>query len=204
MLSVGTGRYDKRNSKINYEDAIDLSEFETFPERTYIKGISFLLKYQDANNEINNHTKVIFDDDGIKTSGFTENDKTNTIEIESFPLKNEFKEGVQTAYAVESEKQKMYTVLYGGLNSDGLNLTEDVGPILIPNLVENYYNDWFRFRINGIGYKFTFNCYIEQIKSLTAKNKIFNFGRYFIIKTLIKRQVKKDLNEVEIDCFTLK
>ena len=195
---------DLVNSKINYEDAIDLSEFETFPERTYIKGISFLLKYQDANNEINNHTKVIFDDDGIKTSGFTENDKTNTIEIESFPLKNEFKEGVQTAYAVESEKQKMYTVLYGGLNSDGLNLTEDVGPILIPNLVENYYNDWFRFRINGIGYKFTFNCYIEQIKSLTAKNKIFNFGRYFIIKTLIKRQVKKDLNEVEIDCFTLK
>ena len=195
---------DLVNSKINYEDAIDLSEFETFPERTYDKGISFLLKYQDANNEVNNHQKVFFDDDGIKTSGFSENDKTNTIEIESFPLKNEFKEGVQTAYAVESEKQKMYTVLYGGLNSDGLNLTEDVGPILIPNLVENYYNDWFRFRINGIGYKFTFNCYIEQIKSLSAKNKIFNFGRYFIIKTLIKRQVKKDLNEVEIDCFTLK
>lgn len=192
------------NSKINFQDAIDLSEFETTPERTYNKGASFVLKYQDATNEINNHTKVFFDDDGVKTSGFTENDKTNTIEIESFPLKNEFKEGVQTAYAVESEKQKMYAVLYGGLNSEGLNLTEDVGTILVPNLVTTYYNEWFRFRINGIGYKFTFNSYIEQIKNLTAKNKIFNFGRYFIIKTLVKRQIKKDLNEVEIECFTLK
>ncbi|WP_026730224.1 hypothetical protein [Flavobacterium denitrificans] len=192
------------DSNINYDGAVDLSEFKTIPERTYNKGISFVLKFIEASEEKNNHQEVYYTADGFQTTGFVRDDKTIEIEIGAFPFKNEFRNGVQTAYAIESEKEKIYALLYSGLNDDALNLTDDPTPILLPDISQTFFSSWLNFRVNAINYKHTFYSYIESIKDLSSKSKIFNFGRYFIIKSLVKRQVKKDLYEVEIDQYTLK
>lgn len=191
------------DSQINYHDAVNLSSFSTTPEKIYNKGISFDLKFIDASDIKNNHQNIYYTADGFQTSGFTKNDKTIEIKINAFPFKNEFRNGVQSAYAVESEKEKMYALLYDGLNDQSLNLTEDPSQMLLPNVSQDYFSKWFSFRINAVNYKHSFISYIEDIKDLTAKSKVFNFHRYFIIKSLVKRQIKKDLYSVEIDKYTI-
>lgn len=194
---------DYIESQINFENAIDLSDFEVIPERTYNKGTSFLLKFAEASDVVNNHQEMFFNTDGYSSANFTKDDKTTEIQIAAFPLLNSFRNGVQTAYAIESEKSKMYAVLYEGLNSAGLNITLEPAPMLLPTIAENFYKNWFNFRLSSINFRWNFSSFTEALNGLTAKRKIFAFGRYFIIKTLTKNQVSKDLFDVEIDGYTL-
>ena len=190
--------------KINYDNGIDLSDYETKPERTFNKGASFLLKFIDPNDEANKRTEMFFNSQGYSSSGFIKDDKTSEITIQAFPLLNEFRNEVQTAYAIEADKSKMYALLYNGLNSAGLNLSSDPSAMLLPQVADTFYKNWFNFRLLAINFKWSFSAYNESLNGLNTKRKIFAFGRYFIIKTFVKRQVSKDLFDVEIDAYTLK
>jgi hypothetical protein len=190
--------------KINYFDALDLSNYETKPERNFNKGASFLLKFVDPNDEINKHQEMFFNISGYSSTGFVKDDKTNEIIIQAFPLRNEFKNGIQTAYAFEADKSKIYSVLYDGLNDFGLNLTDDLAPILLPQIAERYYKNWFNFRLQAVNFKWVFTAFSEALSGLTSRRKVFAYGRYFVSKTVIKRQISKDLFDVEIDGYTLK
>lgn len=190
--------------KINYNNAFDLSNFQTIPERNFNKEVSFLLQFAEPSDEKNKHKEVFFDASGYGNTNYKKTDKTLEIKIDAFPLLNFLRSEVQTAYAVESESNKIYAVLYDGLNEDGLNLTIDPAPILLSAITENYYRKWFEFRLDSINFKWVFSTFTEMLNGLKAKTKIFAFDRYHIIKTLTKRQVAKDEFEVEIDSFTLK
>jgi hypothetical protein len=190
--------------KINYNDAIDLSLFETKPERTFNKGASFLLKFVDPSDEINKRTEMFFNASGYSSTGFVRDDKTSDITIQAFPLLNEFKKGISTAYAVEADKSKIYAVFYDGINAVGLNFTADPSAMLLPQISESFYKNWFNFRLLSVNFKWSFSAYNEALSGLTTKRKIFAYGRYFIIKTLMKKQVSKDLFDVDLDAYTLK
>jgi hypothetical protein len=191
-------------NQINYENAIDLTEFETPPERTFNKGTSFLLKFSDPRDEVNKHQEMFFNTDGYRSAGFVEDDKTTSIQIQAFPLQNEFRNGVQTGYAIEAESNKIYAVLYDGLNSSELNLTLDPAPMLLPEVAQTFYKNWFDFRLSAINFKWSFTAFTEALNGLTSKRKIFAFGRYHIIKTLPKHQISKDLFDVALETYTLK
>lgn len=189
--------------EINFYNAIDLSGYETKPERNFNKGTSFLLKFSDPADEVNKRQEMFFNSDGYTSSGYFKDDKTSEITIQAFPLLNEFRNGVQTAYAIESDKSKIYAILYDGLNGAALNLTDDPSPMLLPQIAEQYFKNWFNFRLAAVNFKWSFSAYTEAMNGLTSRRKIFAYGRYFIIKTLSRRQVSKDLFEVELDAHTL-
>jgi hypothetical protein len=190
--------------EISYDNAIDMTSFETNPERIFNKGASFLLEFADPSDEKNKQIDMFFNQDGYSTFGFVKDDKTIEIKIEAFPLLNEFRSGVQTGYAIESETNKIYAVLYDGLNAASLNLTLDPSPMLLPEVSQNFYKNWFDFRLSAINFKWSFTAFSEALNGLSVKTKIFAYGRYHIIKTLPKRQIRKDLFEIELDTYTLK
>lgn len=191
-------------SEINYDNAIDLSNFETKPTKIPNKGQSFLLKFLPASDENNNHQEMYFNAEGSSTTQFTPDDKTIEIKIQAFPLPNVMRDGVQTAHAIESDKGKIYAVLYDGLDAAGLNLTKDPAPILIPSIAKKYYKKWLDFRLFAINYKWSFTAFIESLNKLTVKSKIWGFKRYHIINNITKQQIRKDEFEVEMDTYTLK
>lgn len=190
--------------QINYDNPFNLSQFETVPVRTYNKGASFILQFADAIDVINNHPKMFFNSSGYSDNNILKDDKTDEISIQAFPLPNAFRNGVQTAYAIESEKNKVYAVLYDGLNADGLNLTKEPAPMMLPQVVESYFKKWFEFRLNATAFKWSFTAFIEALNGLTAKRKVFAFSRYHLIRSVSKRQISKDLFDVEVETYTLK
>lgn len=195
---------DLIEKEINYDDAFDLSDFETVPERTFDKGQSFLLKFSDPLDEKNKHKEMFFNADGYTSSGFVKDDKTTEIQIQAFPLLNAFREGVQTAYAIESEPNKIYAVLYDGLNAADLNLTLDPAPMLLINVFETFYRNWFEFRLFAINFKWSFSSFAESLSGLSVKKRVYAFGRFLIVKTLTKKQTAKDQFDVDVDAYSLK
>lgn len=192
------------SKELNYEEAIDFSEFQTKPKRETNDGLSFLLQFAEPNDEKNKHKAYFFNTDGNSTSGYVTDDQTQEITIQAFPFLNEFYNGVWTAHAIESEPNKIYAVLYDGLDSSGVNTTSDPAPMLLPEVAENHYKDWFNFRLTSINFKWNFTCFIESLNKVSSKSKIFSYGRYFILKSLNKTQIAKDEFEVEFDAYTLK
>lgn len=190
--------------QINYDDAVNLSDVETRPVRTFNKGNSFVVQFAEASDIKNNQAKVFVDVNGYSTNISKVDDATSEITIKAFPLNNAVRNGVQTAYAIESDSGKIYAVLYDGLNAQGLNLTIDPAEILIPSIIENYYLRWLMFRLNAVQFKWNFTAYIEKLNGLAVKSKIFAFGRYFIAKTISKTQTSKDEFDVEIEAHSLK
>lgn len=191
-------------TEINYDSAVDMSEFQTKPERDFNKDLSFLLKFADPSDEKNKHQAFYFNSDGYSTSGYVTDDQTQEITIEAFPFLNAFYNGVWTAHAIESEPNKIYAVLYDGLDSSDLNTTSDPAPMLLPEVADTFYKKWFDFRLNSINFKWNFTCYIESLNGLSSKSTIFSYGRYFILKFLNKNQISKNKFDVEIDGYTLK
>lgn len=191
-------------TEIKYEGAVDMSEFQTKPELDFNKDLSFLLKFADSSDEKNKHEAFYFNADGYSTSGYVTDDQTQEITIEAFPFLNTFYNGVWTAHAIESEPNKIYAVLYDGLDSSNLNTTSDPALMLLTEVAETYYKKWFDFRLNSINFKWNFTCYIESLNGMSSKSTIFSYGRYFILKFLNKNQISKNKFDVEVDGHTLK
>jgi len=191
-------------NEINYNNAASLKEFEVLkPQRKFNNDISFLLKFADIDSEEYVYEEVFHNKDGYETSTLKVNKQTNTIVIEALPLPQKNVLGIETAVAFDhSGNAKIYSVLYDGLNTAGLNLTDDVTPDLIPAVHQNYYLNWFTFRIFAITYRWKFKMYAEMLSEI--KKKIYAYGRYHIIKTINKTQISEDLFEVDIESDTLK
>lgn len=195
---------DYIETQLNYKGAVDMTEFQTKPERDFNKDLSFLLKFTEPTDEKNKYEEYFFNADGYSSTGYVTDDQTNEITIQAFPFKNSFFNGVWTAHAIESEPNKIYAVLYDGLDANGLNTTSDPALMLLPEVAETYYKKWFNFRLNSINFKWNFTCFIESLNGLSSKSIFYSYGRYFILKTLNKTQISKDSFEVEVDAFTLK
>lgn len=189
--------------EINYNDAVDLRNYEELkPFKSYNNNISFLLKFEDVDSEIYSYDKVFQNKTITELSDNLVDDDTKTIEIAATPLLQKNILGINTANAFDhSGNTKIYAVLYNGVNEDGLNLTEDSNSLLIPYIHENYYKNWFKFRINAVTYKWSFKMFAENLTSI--KKKVFAYGRYHVVKSLNKTQIAKDLFEIEIESDTI-
>ncbi len=192
------------NSEITYSDAFDLSDFEVkHPTRSPQQNTSFLLKYADIESDEYSYDQMYYNNQGWATDNFVTDDETNEIVINALPLPLLERNGVQTAYSFESSDSKLYAVIYNGLNSQLLNLSEDITPLLIPNLAPIYWDKWLNFRVKSINFKWAFTTWIEKITGLKAKGKIFAYGNYFVVKLIEKTELKEDLFTVEIEAEKL-
>lgn len=190
-------------NEINYDNATKLKEYEVMkPQRQFNNDISFLLKFADVDSEAYKYDVIFQNKDGFEISDVKVNKQTNTINIEALPLPQKYVNGVETAFAFDhGGNAKIYAVLYDGLNSNGLNLTKDITPVLIPSVHQNHYRKWFTFRIFAITYQWKFKMWAESLSEI--KKKIYAYGRYHIIKTINKTQISEDLFEVDIESDTL-
>ena len=190
--------------EINYNNAENLEDYtELTPLKTSNNSTSFLLKFEDIDNEDFTPLSIFHSKNGVELSDKNVLETTNTIEVSALPLPQKSVSGINTAYAIDNGgSTKVYAVLYNGLNEAGLNLTEDSTPITIPEVHSRLYFNWFEFRINSVTYKWSFKMFAENLSKI--KKKIFAYGRYHIIKTIEKTQVSEDLFEVDIETDTLK
>lgn len=195
---------NKIENQVNYDNAISLEDYEIkLPTRSYQKGMSFLLKFSDIDNKEIKYEQIFQDASGIKSLNIVTNDKTSTIEIEGLPLPNVDKFGINTAFAFEKNDSKIYTLLYDGLQI-GRNLTKDPSPMYLTNVWEKYWRKWLTFRINSIGFKWSFKAFSVDIYKLNIKQKIRAYNNYHIIKSLIKTEIKPGIIEIEITTESIK
>ncbi|MFA5296572.1 MAG: hypothetical protein WC389_00010 [Lutibacter sp.] len=190
-------------NEINYNDAEDLSNFEVLePAKTFNNDVSFLLKFADVDSEAYKYDVIFQNKAGFEVSDKNVNKQTNTITIDALPLPQKYAEGVETAFAFDhGGNNKIYAVLYDGLNAAGLNLTDDITPILIPAVHHNHYKKWFNFRINAINYDWTFKMFSEKLEKI--KKKVWAYGRYHVVKSMSKTQIDEDLYEVDIETHSM-
>ena len=195
---------NKVEEQINYENAFDLSPFEIKePIRRFKQGYSFLLKFSDADNEFGYvYDKIFQSSSGVVTSGFKENEKTTTIEINALPLPLLEREGITTAHAFESSESKIYAVVYDGMTNNR-NVAKNPVNILLPAVHTESWLKWFSTRINAQEYRWPFKAWAEQLIGLKAKGKAFAYGRYHIIKKIQKTEIQPDLYEVDIEMESL-
>ena len=198
-----TAIMDKVESKINYDEAIDLSAHEVkFPLRKFQKGKSFLLKFQDVDSKDYTFLPVFQNVNGAVNSSFVTNEKTTTIEINALPLPLLFRNGVQTAHSFESNNSKPYFVIYEGLIS-GLNLSKNPFAILIPQVHLTNYKKWFQLQINAQEFTWPLRMFAEEYQKLKSNSKIFAYNRYHVVKNINDTEVAPDEFEIELETVTL-
>jgi hypothetical protein len=191
---------NKIEDEINFNEAIDyqFTEVKT-PRRKFNNDISYLLKYADTDNS---YLPVFQNNKGVFNSGFKTNENTKTIEIKGLPLPLLNRNNVNTAYAIDKDDSKLFLVLYYGVNED-LNVTSSDEPLLLPALHQNYWQKWFKFRINATSFNWSFTAFAESIAFLNTKNKIFAYKRWHIIKNINRKEIKPNLFEVDLETDTL-
>lgn len=198
-----TAIMNKVESKINYDDAIDLSAHEVkFPLRKFQKGKSFLLKFQDVDSKDYTFLPVFQSTNGTFNSSFVPNEKTTTIEVNALPLPLLVRNGVQTAHAFQSDNSKPFAVIYDGLTS-GLNLAKDPFDILIPQVHQTNYKKWFQLQINAQEFKWPLRMFAEEYQKLKSNSKIFAYNRYHVVKNINDTEVAPDEFEIELETVTL-
>ena len=190
-------------NEINYNNAENLSEYEELkPSKEFNSNESFLLKYDEIDNEDYDYGVVFQNKEGIDLSEDNTDKNTNPIQINALPLPQKSISGIETAYAFENGgSEKIYAVLYNGLNADNLNLTLNNSELQLLAIHEKHYNKWFNFRINAITYKWSFKMFAENVAKIYKK--VFAYNRYHVVKSINKTQIAEDLFEVEIETDTL-
>ena len=189
---------------MNFDNAIDLSEFEVlYPLRKFHQGFSYLLKFQDIVSTIYTFLPVFQNKSSYVTSGYVTDDKTETIEIPALPLPSLTRNSSTTAYAIEDDDAKVYLVKYDGL-INGKNISGTNEEYLIPAIHLTNWLKWFRLRINSQSFTISFKSWAEKIKDLTSKSKLHAYGQIHIVKTINKTEVKPGLFQVDIETETLK
>lgn len=188
--------------QINYNDAIDLTNFEVLkPKREFNKLKSKLLKFKNPGIKSSFYLPVYQDKNQIVFNELNVTDLTDKIELDILPLPQKSEFFVETAHLFEYEgNNKMYFMLYDGLQNTR-NITVDPDELLLPNIHSNYHQNWFSFLLNAIGYTWLFKMFLEQVVKI--KKKCFAYGRYMVIKSIDKTQVSEDLFEVEIEAETI-
>jgi hypothetical protein len=186
---------NKIQTKLNEQTYFDISPFQTkIIPRKYNQGYSFVLSFGD----VDTYQKIYHSRTLVATDNYKTNEKTTEIQIDGLPLPNAFKNGVFTADAFESNESKVYAVLYNGL-TNGNNYTQNHIELLLPNIHELYWRDWFNFRINAQTYTLVFRAFYEQIKDLKPKLKCWAYNKYFVPRKIERKEIKPDLFEINIE-----
>ena len=204
LIVVGSTAFmNKVENKINYDNAIDLSEHEVKnPLRKFQKGKSFLLKFQDVATKDYTFLPVFQDINGVVNSSYITTDKTTTIEISALPLPLLFRNDVQTAHAFESNTSKPYAVIYDGLTNN-LNLAKDPFEIMITQVHISNHKKWFDAQINAQYFTWPLTLTKENYKKIEPYSKIYAYNRYHVVKTINDSENIPDVFDIELETMTL-
>ncbi|WP_341221027.1 hypothetical protein [Polaribacter atrinae] len=186
----------------NYNSAVDLTNVEELePQRKFNTLDSLFLSYLKPSNEEVEFTPVFVNKEGVFYNSDKVNDDTEKIEIDILPLIQKNINLTNTAVNFdEGGDDKIYICLYDGLQDD-VNTTIAPKELEMPTIHNNFHYKWFNFRLTSINYKWIFKMYLEELSAI--KKKIFVYGRYHVVNTLLKTQIREDLFEVEIESETL-
>ena len=185
-------------------DAINLSELVPIrPRRKMNQGDSYLLKFTDIDSTVYTYDKVFQNKTDVLTTGFNADDKTNTIESNCLPLPVIDRNGILTAHSFENNDDKVYFVIYDGLNED-TNHSLPNNDYLLPVVHERYWYSWLEFRINAEFLFFSFTAHNEFVKDIRAKKLCYCYKNFHLIKTLERTEIAPDLFEVNIEVYTRK
>lgn len=191
---------------LDMDGALSLEESEIKePVQRFQKGMTFLLKFSEVEvstelkeKGINYTFKEIFHSAaGFVTENFKTKNDTKTIEINALPLPLMRRSGINTAHCYDSDKSKVYAVLYDGTGSVNQTLPPD--SVLLPPVHFEYWKDWFDFRIFAVAFKWPFKAAAVKIINLTEKSKVYAYKRFHLIKSLIRTEIKQGVFEVEIE-----
>ncbi|MFP9114278.1 hypothetical protein ACLI1A_10055 [Flavobacterium sp. RHBU_3] len=184
--------------EIEASEIIDMSRFEVKrPKRIFSKGNSYLVKYEDVNDEKYMYDVIFQDASGPVTSGYTETEKTTQVTFNALPLPLLYRNNVLTAHGFLEDDAKPMFILYNGMVS-GKNIAQDPAPLYIPALHEQFLEKWLQQRIDAAGYEWSFRAYTEELEGLTAKSRVHAYGNIHIVKQIEKTSVKPGLYEVRL------
>jgi len=190
-------------SNINPNNAIDMQQFEVkTPRRKFHQGNSFLLKFQDIDNKDYVYQQVFQDINQVINTGFITNEKTNTIEIQALPLPHLQRNSLLSAYAFEDNDSKVYLVPYNGLVNNK-NESQPNTNYLLPEVHLLYWYNWFKYRINSIGFFWNFNSWEVNILNLNSKTKIYAYNNTHIIKTIQRTEIAPEFYNIDIETETI-
>tara|TARA_R110002050_G_scaffold145702_1_gene271190 strand:- start:1298 stop:3166 length:1869 start_codon:yes stop_codon:yes gene_type:complete len=191
--------------QLNVGEAIDFSDFNLRePRRRYDQGDSFLLQFKDVDNEDYARGQLYVDIEGVKTSGFVTDDKTNEIDIDTIPLPLVFRNGITTALSVNDGKSDFCTALYEG--AAGIdNIAQENTNVMLPAVYENHWSKWLSFRLRSQGFTTQFNVPKQRMQGVNTYDKVFMYNNFHLIKTLNKvNLLGKDVFQVELELESLK
>lgn len=191
---------DKIEDKINYNNAVDLSDYEVLkPKKETNKRDSFLIK-----NKFNDDECVFLNRETVAITGDLVNDDTEELELNLRILQPLVKNGVFTSFLpAEASASDLCVVVYSNANAklSGYNITQPTDDLTAFSLYEAYYFNFYNFLLNSLTYKWVFKMYQEKLSKINTK--VFAYGRFHIVKSLDKTQIDEDLFEVEIETETL-
>lgn len=191
--------------QLNVSEAIDFSDFNMRePGRRYNQGDSFLLQFKDVDNEDYARGQLYVDIDGVKTSGFVTDDKTNEIDIDAIPLPLVFRNGITTSLSINDGKSDFCTALYEG--TAGIdNITQEDTNVKLPAVYENHWSKWLSFRLRSQGFTTQFKVPKQRMQWVNTYDKVFMYNNFHLIKTLNKVNLPgKDVFQVELELESLK
>ncbi|RXG32069.1 hypothetical protein [Leeuwenhoekiella marinoflava] len=175
---------------------VNLKAFEVREPRIKNNGDrSYLLKFQDIDNDLFDHPPVYVDRLGSNTEGYVKSADTTEIVIDLAPMPNNSLKGISTAQMISDDKNKLQLGLYSGL-IDGKNAAENPRLLGLLNSYDKYYKNWLDFRFKTRTVEWTFKCTPEVSRQVTAYSEIQAYNSRFIPERVSKKILSKE--EVEI------
>ena len=156
---------------------------------------SYLLKFQEIDNELFDHPPLYVDRTGANTAGYVKEPDTTEIVINLAPMPNGSLKGISTAQMITDDSTKLQIGLYAGTIA-GKNVTQDPRPLSLISSYENFYRNWLSFRMATRTVEWTFKCTPEVSRGVTAYSEIQAYNSRFIPERVSKKILSKD--EVEI------
>lgn len=186
VTTATEARINRINNELAISEIVDLSNYEVRrPKRSFSKGNSYLVGYEDVNSDKYSWAKVFQNANGVSSSGYVKDDKTTELTFNALPLPTLYRNNTVTAHAFLEDSTKPMFVLYNGLIQDR-NLTQDATALLIPALHGTYLNQWLTQLIDGVEYEWTFKSYPETLQKLTSKSRAHAYNVLHLVKSIEK------------------
>lgn len=178
---------------------VNLKPFEIRePRVTNNQDQTYLLKFQEIDNELFDNTAVYVDRLGAATQNYSKQPDTTEIRINLAPMPNNSLNGISTAQMITDDKSKLQLGLYGGL-IDGKNTAANPIALGLANSYENYYRNWLNFRLNTRTVEWTFKCTPEVARQITAYSEVQAYNSRFIPERIAKRVISKEEIEITLE-----
>lgn len=185
----------------NIRDLSNLEDIRPYEVKNAVvafnESLSFLLKFEYEDEQYP-FESVYVDKNGSTTKGFSKQKNTKEIVSPMIPLPLILRNNLNSAKSLTDGETNIQLLLYSGLKS-GKNETEINTPLLMPQLYDNYWKKWLKFRIFSDTFKWKFNVKKKLMQNLSTKTKIYAYNRIHIIKKLDREDLSQDSEEIELE-----